>query len=162
MIPKSNRSVRAAGGQRVAVALVLWGGLAGCGTGANGFAGEDAEAIRSNLRTYMETSPLDRPDIFFAQFTEDVHWIYAENQPWVGQQGLRAVQWCGTNAARITPERVEGSGDLAYARGTYELSLDCGGEQPLESEGVFLSAHRRQADGSWRVESMLQMPRVAP
>jgi ketosteroid isomerase-like protein len=162
VIRKRNRSLRGGGSRRAAVAVLVLTSLPACGTAADGFGERDTEAIRSNLRTYMETNPLDRPDAFFAQFTEDVHWIYAENEPWVGQQGLRAVEWCGTNAAEITPERVEGSGDLAYARGTYELSLDCGGDEPLESEGVFLSAHRRQADGSWRVESMLQMPRAAP
>jgi ketosteroid isomerase-like protein len=104
----------------------------------------------------MGADPIDAPETFFSQFTEDVYWVYSDQTPWVGMQGLRSVKWCHTLSAEITADRVEGSGDLAYARGTYRLSLDCGGDAPVDTEGVFLSAHRRQQDGSWRIESLLQ------
>jgi len=69
---------------------------------------------------------------------------------------LKGVEWCHTISAGITAERVEGSGDLAYARGTYRLSLKCKEDTPIDSEGVFLSVHRRLEDGTWRIESLLQ------
>lgn len=123
---------------------------------AASFSAEDAAAVRTNLETYMRADPIDAPETFFGQFAEDVHWIYSDQPPWVGMQGLHAVEWCHTRSGAVTAERVEGAGDLAYARGTYRLSLDCGGEEPVHSEGAFLSAHRRQQDGSWRIESLLQ------
>jgi ketosteroid isomerase-like protein len=119
--------------------------------------GEDAAAVRTNLDTYLATDPIDEPETFFSQFTEDVHWVFGTQTPWVGMQGLRRVEWCHSLSAQITADRVEGSGDLAYARGSYSLSLDCGGDAPVEYEGFFLSAHRRQQDGSWRIESLLQL-----
>ncbi len=121
------------------------------------FSGQDAAAVRTNLDTYMAADPIDEPETFFSQFTEDVYWTFEDQTPWVGMQGLRSEEWCHTLSAQITADRVEGSGDLAYARGSYRLSLDCGGNAPVESEGVFLSAHRRQQEGSWRIESLLQL-----
>ena len=123
------------------------------------FTSEDAAAVRANLDTYMQADPLEEPETFFSQFTDDVYWIYDHNEPGVGMEALRSVEWCGTISATITADRVEGSGDLAYARGTYRLSLDCGEDMPTDSEGVFLSTHRRQADGSWLIESLLQVAR---
>jgi len=120
------------------------------------FSDQDAAAVRTNLETYMSADPIDAPEKFFSQFTEDVYWAYSSQTPWVGMQALRSVEWCHTLSSDITADRVEGSGDLAYARGTYRLSLDCGGDAPVDSEGVFLSVHRRQQDGAWRIESLLQ------
>ncbi len=120
------------------------------------FSGQDAAAVRTNLDTFIAADPIDEPETFFSQFTEDVYWVYSAETPWVGMQGLRSVEWCHTLSGEITADRVEGSGDLAYARGSYRLSLDCGGDAPVGDEGLFLSAHRRQQDGSWRIESFLQ------
>jgi len=122
---------------------------------------QDATAVRDNLAAYMSADPTNEPDAFFSQFTEDIHWIYNDQEPWVGIDGLRNRDWCGTLSADISAGRVEGSGYLAYARGTYRLSLDCGDDNPVNSEGVFLSAHRRQQDGSWRIESLLQVARTS-
>jgi ketosteroid isomerase-like protein len=120
------------------------------------FSAQDAGAVRTNLDTYLSADPIDAPETFFSQFTEDVYWVFADQTPWVGTQGLQGVEWCHTLSSEITADRVEGSGDLAYARGTYRLSLDCGGDTPVDREGVFLSVHRRQEDGTWRIESLLQ------
>jgi ketosteroid isomerase-like protein len=125
------------------------------------FTDEDAAAVRDNLQTYITSDPVDAPDAFFSQFTDDIYWIYADQAPWVGMQGLRAVEWCHTVSAQITPDHVEGSGDLAYARGTYRLTLNCASGGTLNGQGPFLSIHRRQADGSWRIQSLLQ-PAAAP
>jgi len=139
--------------------FILALGVSGCAqqpVEVSSFSARDAAAVRTNLDTYMGADPIDAPETFFSQFTEDVYWVYSDQTPWVGMQGLRSVKWCHTLSAEITADRVEGSGDLAYARGTYRLSLDCGGDAPVDTEGVFLSAHRRQQDGSWRIESLLQ------
>ena len=118
------------------------------------FSTQDAAAIRANLDTFMIGDPINEPETFFSQFTEDVYWAFLDLER-VGIDSLRSVNWCPTLLGEITADRVEGSGDLAYARGTYHVSLDCGGDTPVDSEGVFLSAHRRQQDGTWRIESMI-------
>ena len=118
------------------------------------FSTQDAVAIRANLNKFTMTDPIDEPEAFFSQFTEDVYWVFGDLER-EGMQSLRSVKWCHALLAEITADHVKGSVDLAYARGTYRLSLDCGGDMPVESEGVFLSVHRRQQDGAWRIESMI-------
>ncbi len=147
------------GGSTILIFIIALG-LAGCvqpQVETVSFSGQAATAVRTNLDTYLATDPIDEPETFFSQFTEDVYWVFNDQTPWVGMQDLRSVEWCHTLSAQITADRVEGSGDLAYARGSYHLSLDCGGDAPVGSEGLFLSTHRRQQDGSWRIESLLQM-----
>ena len=121
----------------------------------NEFGTADEAAIRDNLSTYLRTDPIAEPDLFFSQFTDDVHWIFDGQDPWMGMEQLRAVDWCHTEEAAITADRVEGTADLAYARGTYSLELDCEAG-PYASAGSFLSVHRRGADGAWRIEAMHQ------
>ena len=119
------------------------------------FSDQDKEAIRINLSTFMEADPINTPESFFSQFTEDIYFIYNDFDPWIGIEGLHKVDWCHTISAKITADNIEGDGDLAYARGTYMLSLDCKGDT-VNSSGVFLSVHQRQADGSWKVKSILE------
>lgn len=119
------------------------------------FSAEDTAAVRANLDTFMTADPIDEPATFFPLFTEDVYWNFADNGPVEGMEALKAVTWCHTLSSEMPADRVEGSGDLAYARGTYRLSLGCGQDAPVEREGTFLSVHRRQQDGTWRIESML-------
>ncbi len=147
---------RTGGSTVLAFILALMSGCTQPQVEVSSFSTQDAAAVRTNLDTYLGADPIDAPETFFSQFTEDVYWVFDDQPPWVGMQGLRSVEWCNTLSAEITADRVEGSGDLAYARGTYRLSLDCGGDAPVEFEGVFLSAHRRQQDGAWRIESLLQ------
>ncbi len=147
---------RAAGSTILAFIVALMSGCALPQVEVSPFSAQDAAAVRTNLDTAMSADPIDAAETFYSQFTEDVYWVYKGQTPWVGMQGLRTVNWCHTLSGEITADRVEGSGDLAYARGTYRLSLDCGRTAPVEVEGVFLSTHRRQQDGAWRIESLLQ------
>ena len=54
---------------------------------------------------------------------------------------------------RFTPDRVEvsGSGDMAYARGTYSLrTTHPRTGRPRVESGHYLTIFRRQADGRWK------------
>jgi uncharacterized protein (TIGR02246 family) len=45
---------------------------------------------------------------------------------------------------------VEGTGDLAYVRGTYAMSMKVPSvTQPVRQEGKFLQIYARQQDGTW-------------
>ena len=116
---------------------------------ANGLSTEDAAAVRSNLG-FAGIDPIDAPEDFFGRFTEDVHWNYRGNRA-DGMEALRKTDWCHTVSGENTAKQAEGSGDLAYVLGTYRLSLDCGDEEPVNVEGEFVTIHRRQRDGSWRI-----------
>ena len=45
---------------------------------------------------------------------------------------------------------VDGSGDLAYVRGTYAIRMEVPGVvQPVGQDGKFLQIYARQQDGTW-------------
>lgn len=119
------------------------------------FSDADAAAVRANLDAFVTSDPLASPDTFFSQFTDDVFWEPGPGVIVTGMEELRNMEWCGTLLHERTVERVEGSGDLAYVRGTFQLALDCGEANPVERQGSFISIHRRQPDGSWRIATMV-------
>ena len=60
---------------------------------------------------------------------------------------------------------ISASGDLAYAVGTYESSLQDADGNTIEDRGSFLNTFRKQADGSWQTSSGLwnsDLPLTAP
>jgi uncharacterized protein (TIGR02246 family) len=49
-----------------------------------------------------------------------------------------------------TPTEIVGSGDVAYARGTYTLTATVAGmAEPVSDSGKYVATFRKQADGSW-------------
>jgi ketosteroid isomerase-like protein len=64
------------------------------------------------------------------QFTSATHW---------------SPSWTATRV------EVAASGDLAYAIGTYELSLIDPNGKTVADKGKFLDAFRKDSDGSWRL-----------
>ena len=53
---------------------------------------------------------------------------------------------------RFTIDEVEGAGDLAYARGTYEMDVAVpGAPAPVHDKGKFIEIWKKQSDGSWKV-----------
>ena len=57
----------------------------------------------------------------------------------------------------------DGYGDLAYARGTYEMAMmPLGAKAPVMDKGKTLAIWRRQADGSWLVTRVSWNSDLAP
>jgi hypothetical protein len=140
------------------IGFVILVAAASCGQAPDpveqdGLSAEDAAAVRSNLR-FAGVDPIDAPEEFFGQFAEDVHWNFRGIRT-DGMEALRALEWCHTISGENTPRQVEGSSDLAYVLGTYRLSLNCGDEEPVNVEGEFVTIHRRERDGSWRISLYL-------
>jgi ketosteroid isomerase-like protein len=45
---------------------------------------------------------------------------------------------------------IEGNGNTAYTRGTYEITLmPPGAKTPSKASGKFIEIRKKQADGSW-------------
>jgi predicted ester cyclase/ketosteroid isomerase-like protein len=118
------------------------------------FSEQDAAAVRENLQSFAGSSPIKSPETFFAQFTDDIHWSPGPDFVATNIQELRDGPWCTEIEHMRNVDRVEGSANLAYVRGTFQLSLDCGNDELDNLHGTFLSVHRRQADGTWRIATM--------
>jgi uncharacterized protein (TIGR02246 family) len=58
-----------------------------------------------------------------------------------------------TSTAELTTETVEGRGDLAYATGSYRMTMTPKkpGAKSMPDEGKYLEVLKKQADGSWKI-----------
>jgi ketosteroid isomerase-like protein len=50
--------------------------------------------------------------------------------------------------------KIDGRGDLAYARGTYSIKVQGQGLPQIQDQGKFLTIFEKQADGSWFMSTM--------
>jgi uncharacterized protein (TIGR02246 family) len=72
-------------------------------------------------------------------------------------QGPAAMQkffegWPKITEFKENVAEIEGDGNLAYVRGTYDMTMiPAGAKTPLKDTGKILAIWRKQADGSWRV-----------
>jgi uncharacterized protein (TIGR02246 family) len=155
---------------RFAAVLIL---LAACNrTATAGFAPSDEQAVRdAHERGAVAIAANDWPG-FAALFAENGA-ILAPNEPAV--EGRDAIQAWGASLPPITAFSaqvlaVEGSGDLAYIRGTMSITLaPPGGAPPIEDRGKFITVWRKQPDGSWKTlydiwntDIPLPMPAATP
>ncbi len=71
-----------------------------------------------------------------------------------------------TTAFKVTVDEVDGLGDLAYVRGTYDLTLTIpGAPGPVNDHGKYLDVDRRNADGTWSLTNDMwssDLPAQAP
>lgn len=51
----------------------------------------------------------------------------------------------------ITPDQVEGSGNLAYVRGNYNLTFIVNDTLHIPDNGKYIEVWKKQEDGSWKV-----------
>ena len=53
---------------------------------------------------------------------------------------------------KLTPVEIEGRGDLAYVKGTFDMTLvPPGAPGPVNDVGKYLEIRRKQTDGSWLI-----------
>jgi ketosteroid isomerase-like protein len=64
------------------------------------------------------------------------------------------------NAQRV---EVAKSGDLAFSQGTYQLTVTDGKtKKPITDKGNYVTGYRKQADGSWKAVSDINVSELAP
>lgn len=85
-------------------------------------------------------------------YTDDTIFM-PPNQPMIeGKDGLLSFMraFPPVSSADFTLDEIDGYGDLAYACGSYSMTLEPeGAPGPVEDRGKFIEIHRRQEDGRW-------------
>jgi len=87
-------------------------------------------------------------------YADDVVFMPPNGEAITGRDNVRA--WMAayppfSNFVNTSVE-IEGVGDLAYNRGTFELDVTPpGATAPLHDKGKYFEVLRRQPDGSWKV-----------
>jgi uncharacterized protein (TIGR02246 family) len=138
------------------VVLVLATGIgtAGCPREAGGALGTaDATALRTALDAYLEAANAGDAARWASLYTEDAV-MMPPNSPVV--EGRAAIEsWIAMLPVRITDAKgtaleVDGSGGVAYVRGTYSMSLQIPGlPGTIPQQGKLLQIYARQPTGSW-------------
>jgi uncharacterized protein (TIGR02246 family) len=118
-----------------------------------GLAAADAIAVRAALDSYF-ASAISRDASRWAALYADNAVVMPPNGATV--EGRNAIEaWLKALPVVISEAdgvalEVDGTGDLAYVRGTYTLIMEAPGvPQPIRQEGKFLQIYRRQEDGTW-------------
>ncbi len=116
----------------------------------------EVAAILEFLEQYASTWDAGDIDVWVALWTDDGVQLPPGVPANVGKDQLR--KWNGaaldqwTFETTIRNEEVGGSGDWAYARGSYTqtMTLKTGGELEYV-DGKYMSILKRQPDGSWKL-----------
>ncbi|MDH3458753.1 MAG: DUF4440 domain-containing protein [Gemmatimonadota bacterium] len=112
---------------------------------------EDTAAIREMLDTYAVNVRAEDWTTLATYYTDDAVRM-PPNEPMVsGTAAIIAQSEMNppVTGFTLTPQIVDGRGDLAYARGSYTLDLAPPDADPMSMTGKWHAIYERQADGSW-------------
>jgi uncharacterized protein (TIGR02246 family) len=132
------------------ILLVLF--VQACDT-ARGLAATDATGVRAALDAYFDAAISGDASRWAALYANDAV-IMPPGSATVEGRGaietwLRALPVAVTQAEGNAVE-VDGTGDLAYVRGTYAMTMQVPGvRQPVRQGGKFLQIYTRQPDRTW-------------
>jgi len=113
---------------------------------------EDVTAIRSVVQAFGEAALAGDFSTAVESYAADAVFMPPNEAIYEG----RAAELAHLEAAppvlaySSVPVEVDGNGDLAYARGTYSISLLVGADT-LSIEGKWVHIFRKQPDGSWSI-----------
>jgi len=114
------------------------------------YASRDAAALAA---MYAEDAALANPG---ANMAKGAKAIAKETESYTKDPNLRVA----FSASRI---QVADSGDLAYTRGNYQLTMtDPKTKQPHNSTGYYLTVWQKQDDGSWKAVEDFITPGAPP
>ena len=138
----------------IVVAMFLASGLSACAAkGPAAFTDADGTAIRATVDSF--TNAVKNNDFAGAAsyYAEDGV-IMPPNTPAVtGRAGIqKGFEGFGhIDAFSQAVLEVDGVGDLAFARATYDVTFTpAGAKAPINDKGKVLIVMRKQADGKWR------------
>jgi uncharacterized protein (TIGR02246 family) len=129
---------------------------------------EDEAAVRAVDAEWARAATAGDGKAIAALYTDDAT-IHPPMEP--ERQGAAAKQyWIDftngfTGPAELTPRLVEGRGDLAYAVGTYRMTLTpkkAGAKAMPTDEGKYIVVLKKQADGSWKIVHDIWNANAAP
>jgi ketosteroid isomerase-like protein len=139
------------GGIIGAVVGALWIGPERMEVG--GLSDEDVAAIRATIESVVQTTAAKDWTAWESNWTEDAMTMYAHGPVTEGRAAVRQ-SWESENITEFaaTPSVIEGRDGLAYARGTYSITVSTDAmPEPVTDNGKFLLILEKQPDGSWAI-----------
>ncbi len=134
------------------VALLVFA-TGGCAPTADGEA--DVAAIRSALDVGMLGAAKEKNvEGVVVYYTYDASFLPPDAPIASGREAIRAV-WTQLLANpdvswQTTGVEVSSASDLAYATGTYEITVDASEDNPVSEIGKWVVVLKKQSDGTWK------------
>lgn len=126
-------------------------------TGSNSDRDADLKAIRDIESQWNQDFAAKDADKLTAHYADDAVLMTPGMAAAVGkdaiQKGLQTVLTDPAFTLTFRADKVDvaGSGDLAYTRGRYVLTMtDPQTKKPMKDNGSYVTDYRKQADGSWK------------
>lgn len=157
--------------RRFALSAVLLAALAACQPAAPaGLTDADRAAIRAADENFTKMAmAADYAGLVAMAYTDDAMFMAPNAPAATGHAAIQAAMggFPPISNFTITSQEIEGTAEMAYARGTYSMTLTPPGAAPIPDSGKFVGIWRKQADGSWKMtrdifNSDLPLPAPAP
>ncbi|MCB0105009.1 MAG: SgcJ/EcaC family oxidoreductase [Caldilineaceae bacterium] len=120
-------------------------------------ANEVSDAVNAIWREYEASQLAGDPVRWIALWADDGVQMPPGSPPVVGKAAIDARDRADLAVNQysefvIDSEEVEVSGDLAFARGTFKVTVTAkSGGDPMHFEGKYTTIFRRQPDGTWKI-----------
>lgn len=144
-----------------AVGLLLCG-LVACQSDSGQLSQDDADAIRALKAAYTRNAVAGDWNSWADTLTSDAI-VMPVDRKLRGRDAIllwaRSMPRLSTFAAPI--DEVRGTGDLAYATGSYLLTVTAADGTSSLEQGSFIDILRKQSDGSWRIARAIWRPHTS-
>ena len=119
----------------------------------------DVEADKAAIRSAADVGMLGAAkeknvEGILVYYTDDASFLPPDAPIASGKEAIRAV-WTQLLANpdvswQTTRVEVSRAGDLAYATGTYEITVDASEDKPVTEIGKWVVVLKKQSDGTWK------------
>jgi ketosteroid isomerase-like protein len=114
----------------------------------------DKTAMRAATDSFTVYVVQGRDSVAAALYAENATLLPPNHGIVQGRAAIRAYIDSFPPLTRFTaaPIEIDGRGELAYLRGTYQMTFAPTGNQPeRQDRGKFVEIRRKQADGTWLI-----------
>lgn len=116
------------------------------------FTSADEAAIEATLDTYLTTVLAgDWTGLADQYYTADAVRMPPDQPAVEGRDAIIAFAeaYPPITAHTLSPQAIVGDGDVAYARGSYTITVTTPGGESVDAVGKWYAVYERQEDGSW-------------
>lgn len=134
------------------IALLL--ALAGCQNPAStALSDEDKQAINKSLQNFLQAAVAGNWELAVANYTSDAILMPPNHVAVEGREQIKAFFAALPPLQVMTAQNLEifGRGDMAYIRGSYQMTLGADDAALLKDVGKFFEVRKKQADGTWLI-----------
>ena len=152
----TSKFIALAGAAAFALAITGCDKLPGGGQGASTDGGAVSDAIKADETKWNAQFKAKDFDGLIAHYASDAYFVAPGTPPASGSTEIRKVYATALAdpnfAVTFANDKIDSSGDLAYARGHFsEKYTDPKTGQLMAGEGTYVTIYKKQADGSWKV-----------